>query len=105
MNDIIAAELKRIIYEAVRDALQTQQARPHKCPPQRPVPEPQAELPPVMSPKTLAEYLDVSITTISRWRATKIGPPYFESKGLNMIRYRREDVLDWINNAMVAKRS
>lgn len=53
------------------------------------------EMPMVMSPKVLAEILDVSLKTLERWRDAKTGPTWHKLPGSSLIRYSRIDVLAW----------
>lgn len=97
MNDIIAAELKRIIYEAVRDAL-SELPRPVTNVAPSPQPMDTKDLPPIMSPARLAEALDVSVRSLDMWRADGNGPKFQHPAGTRFYRYLREDVLDWLAN-------
>lgn len=59
------------------------------------------ELPAVMSPKVLGDHIEVSATTLKRWRDTWpagdcIGPAFVIPAGLSMIRYMRKDVATWL---------
>ncbi|WP_156760020.1 helix-turn-helix transcriptional regulator [Microbacterium karelineae] len=62
------------------------------------------DMPMVMSPKTLAEILDVTPTTLERWRASKPrrGPVPRRLPGSNLIRYMRADVLAWLDECAEA---
>lgn len=55
-----------------------------------------ADMPPVMSPKTLSQFIEVSVATLTRWRGAKLGPAFFEPRGVNMVRYARSDVIAWL---------
>ncbi|GAT73595.1 hypothetical protein MHM582_2089 [Microbacterium sp. HM58-2] len=56
------------------------------------------DVPPFMSPKTLAGILEVTPLTLQRWRDSKDdkGPAWSEIPGSNVIRYSRRDVLEWL---------
>ncbi len=64
------------------------------------------DVPPVMSPKTLAGVLEVTPLTLQRWRDASraaalkgggmVGPAWSEMPGSNVIRYTRSDVLAWL---------
>lgn len=58
------------------------------------------EMPMIMSPKALAEVLDVTTKTLERWRDArgrdgKTGPAWHKLPGSKLIRYSRADVLSW----------
>lgn len=53
------------------------------------------EMPMVMSPKVLAEILDVSLKSLERWRDAKTGPTWHKLPGSSLIRYSRADVVSW----------
>lgn len=57
----------------------------------------------VMSPKTLAEILDVSLKTLERWRDAKTGPTWHKLPGSSLIRYSRSDVLTWFATCRAAE--
>ncbi|GLJ78664.1 helix-turn-helix transcriptional regulator [Microbacterium imperiale] len=59
------------------------------------------ELPAVMSPKTLAELLEVTPKSLERWRDAKTGPAYLKLPGSSLIRYTRDDVVAWLAAARV----
>lgn len=61
------------------------------------------EMPMVMSPKTLAEILDVSLKTLERWRDAKTGPTWHKLPGSSLIRYSRSDVLTWFATCRAAE--
>lgn len=48
----------------------------------------------LMRLRELAEYLDVSESTVHNWRYRGEGPPGFKVGG--QVRYRREDVEEWL---------
>lgn len=54
------------------------------------------DIPAVMSPKTLAEILDVTPKTLERWRDASTGPVPHKLPGSSLIRYTRDDVLSWL---------
>lgn len=61
------------------------------------------QMPMVMSPKTLAEILEVSMKTLERWRIErgrdgKTGPVWHKLPGSSLIRYSRADVLAWLSS-------
>ena len=53
----------------------------------------------LLTPAEVAALLRVSPWTLANWRrkARMAGPPYLEVEGL--IRYRREDVVGWLDRA------
>jgi hypothetical protein len=59
------------------------------------------DLPAVMSPRVLAEVLDVTPRTLERWRVEKIGPAWMNLPGSSLIRYARADVVAWLAAARV----
>lgn len=50
---------------------------------------------PFFSPRELSEYLDVPYATLAAWRCRSGGGPPWYCFGRH-VRYRREDVLAWI---------
>lgn len=59
-----------------------------------------SDVPPIMSPKTLAELLEVSTKTLERWRDARArdgmtGPAWHKLPGSSLIRYSRADVVAW----------
>lgn len=65
---------------------------------EQPASEATLDLPPVMSPKTLAEVLEVTPKTLERWRDAKTGPRALKLPGSSLIRYTRTDVLAWLGS-------
>lgn len=59
------------------------------------------DLPAVMSPKVLAELLEVSVKTLERWRDGGSGPAFMRLPGSSLIRYSRVDVAAWLTAARV----
>ncbi|QAB17103.1 hypothetical protein Leucomu_03480 [Leucobacter muris] len=60
-----------------------------------------AELPPVMSPRTLSEATEISVPTLARWRKTWpkgecVGPPFSAPAEANMVRYFCRDLVSWL---------
>jgi hypothetical protein len=58
------------------------------------------QMPMIMSPKVLAEILEVSMKTLERWRIArerdgKTGPAWHKIPGSSLIRYSRTDVVSW----------
>ena len=58
------------------------------------------DLEPLLSAQDLADFLDVPIATIYAWRYRHEGPPGFRV-GWHL-RYRRNDVEQWIRNRLKA---
>ncbi|WP_313366647.1 helix-turn-helix domain-containing protein [Microbacterium sp.] len=54
------------------------------------------DVPPIMSPKTLAGVLEVTPLTLQRWRDRNEGPVWIAIPGSNVIRYTRADLLAWL---------
>jgi hypothetical protein len=54
------------------------------------------DLPAVLSPKALADLLEVSTKTLERWRDAKTGPVALSLPGSSLIRYTRADVVAWL---------
>ena len=54
---------------------------------------------PLMTETQVAEYLQVAPGTPSGWRSRGVGPPFF--KFGNLIRYRRSDVLAWLEQQRI----
>nr|WP_237463629.1 helix-turn-helix domain-containing protein [Leucobacter aridicollis] len=63
-----------------------------------PTDDPVPDLPLVLSPAQLSELLTVSVKTITRWREDKVGPPAFKLPGGRFYRYRRDEVIAWIDD-------
>ncbi|MDR6142075.1 hypothetical protein QE375_001629 [Microbacterium foliorum] len=61
------------------------------------------EMPMVMSPKVLAEILEVSVKTLERWRDAKSGPAWHKLPGSSLIRYARIDVLAWFRTCRASE--
>ncbi|MGX9348120.1 helix-turn-helix transcriptional regulator [Microbacterium sp. KNMS] len=59
------------------------------------------DMPPVMTPKTLAQQLETTVTTLQRWRDSNDGPAYVKVPGTRLIRYLRPDVLAWLSTGRV----
>lgn len=59
------------------------------------------DLPAVMSPKVLAELLEVTPKSLERWRDAGTGPAYLKLPGSSLIRYSRDDVVAWLTAARV----
>lgn len=58
------------------------------------------QMPMIMSPKALAEILEVSTKTLERWRDARArgdeaGPVWHKIPGSSLIRYSRSDVIAW----------
>lgn len=58
------------------------------------------QMPMIMSPKALAEILEVSTKTLERWRdargrGVEAGPVWHKIPGSSLIRYSRADVIAW----------
>lgn len=65
-------------------------------------------VPPIMSPKTLAEMLEISTKTLERWRIErgrdgKTGPAWHKLPGSSLIRYSRADVVSWFTSCREAE--
>ena len=56
-------------------------------------------MPPVMSPKVLAEQLEVAVSTLARWRDAGMGPAWHEPAGSRLVRYSRVDVVAWLRSS------
>ncbi|MEV3847931.1 helix-turn-helix transcriptional regulator [Streptomyces microflavus] len=57
-----------------------------------------------LSPQETAALTKVAVQTLANWRAMKSGPRYtkLSSGKTGRIRYRRSDVLAWLNERQVA---
>lgn len=58
------------------------------------------QMPMIMSPKVLAEILEVSMKPLERWRIARerdgtTGPAWHKIPGSSLIRYSRTDVVSW----------
>lgn len=49
---------------------------------------------PLLDSREVAAYLNISESTLSRWRADRKGPPFFRVGGIT--RYRLDAVEDWL---------
>ena len=58
------------------------------------MPEESAE--PLLTERQLAEQLQLSQSTLRWWRSEKRGPPWIVLNGGRSIRYRPEDVREWL---------
>jgi hypothetical protein len=54
------------------------------------------DLPAVLSPKALADLLEVSVKSLERWRDASTGPSFLRLPGSSLIRYTRDDVVTWL---------
>ncbi|PVE95015.1 helix-turn-helix domain-containing protein [Microbacterium sp. TPD7012] len=54
------------------------------------------ELPDIATRRQVAEFTQTSIPTLARWAAEGKGPKSVRLGGGSTVRYRREDVLAWI---------
>ena len=84
MPDIVVIDTERLselVEAAVLRAMRTIQTR--EAPVRR-----------VMTEKEAAEYMRFSPNTLRQWRVEGIGPRYVKSQG--SIRYRRDDIDDWL---------
>lgn len=52
----------------------------------------------LLSVQDLADYLGVPVTTLYQWRYRREGPPGFRVG--RHIRYRWQDVLDWVQHQL-----
>ena len=59
-----------------------------------------AGLPPLMTPLDLSEYLGVPLGTLANWRYQGRGPDFVRMSRL--VRYRAEDVIEWINDQVAS---
>lgn len=60
----------------------------------------ETDLPILMKPGDLADFLDVSRATLDRWRVTDGGPPFIRiGTGPNgRVRYRRDALVAWLRD-------
>lgn len=54
------------------------------------------ELPELATRRQVAEFTQTSVPTLARWDALGTGPKSVRLGGGSSVRYRREDVLAWI---------
>lgn len=64
------------------------------------------DLPPIMSPQTLGQHIELDPKTLERWRKTWpagecLGPAWSNPPGTKFYRYYRRDVLAWINAGLI----
>jgi len=50
----------------------------------------------VFTTEEAAEYLRLKPKTLQKWRTEGKGPPYIEPER-NMVRYREQDIIDWLS--------
>lgn len=60
-----------------------------------------AELPPYSTSQEVAEFARLSVPTLNRWRAEGKGPKATRF-GARAVRFKREDVLAWIDSLAVS---
>tara|TARA_R110002095_G_scaffold144870_2_gene125282 strand:- start:115 stop:321 length:207 start_codon:yes stop_codon:yes gene_type:complete len=48
-----------------------------------------------LTTKEAAEFLNVAVVTMERWRKTKQSPPYYKQGGI--IRYPIDDLREWVD--------
>lgn len=58
-------------------------------------------LPPLATRAQVAEYVQTSVQTLARWACYGGGPKFIKLGG--SVRYRREDVLAWIDDSEAAR--
>jgi hypothetical protein len=60
----------------------------------------------VMTTKEVADFLKMSQASINQWRSRGTGPTCFRSGDgpKARVRYRKQDVLDWVNNRSATKK-
>jgi hypothetical protein len=63
------------------------------------------DLPAVMSPRVLADLLDVAPKSLERWRDADSGPAYLKLPGSALIRYTRDAVVAWLLSGRVEAKS
>ena len=53
-----------------------------------------------LSTKAAADFLNISSSTLRRWRSQRMGPPYVRLGGIkgSAIRYRELDLTEWMAN-------
>jgi predicted DNA-binding transcriptional regulator AlpA len=66
-------------------------------PPRTNMTRPNAHPRPVLTTAELAEYLDVSVTTIKNWRMSGKGPRALKLADSHTVRYRLIDVDRWLD--------
>ena len=50
-----------------------------------------------MTPVEAAEYLNMGVATLEKWRSLGKGPPYFVFSA-RAVRYNRQELLDWVDS-------
>ena len=50
----------------------------------------------ILTTKELCDLLCITRMTLSRWRKTRIGPPFYKVN--NLVQYREADVMDWLES-------
>ncbi len=53
-------------------------------------------LPDLSTVDELADFLRVTPSVLSHWRARRIGPAWFSMGPRGLVRYAKRDVLDWL---------
>ena len=54
----------------------------------------------LLTEEEAATYLSLSPRTLQTWRSKLVGPPYMKPPGVNVVRYRAEDLEKWVEESM-----
>jgi hypothetical protein len=57
---------------------------------------PDTDIEPLWTGQQTADYLDVTLLTLHRWRVSGDGPPFIIVKGKSRFRYRPSAVVEWL---------
>lgn len=65
--------------------------------------DPSQQLPKLIGERQLADWLDVSLALIRKWRSNGNGPPVIHPGGSRLCRYDIADVHTWLSAASTGK--
>ena len=55
--------------------------------------------PHLLTPAEAATYLSVSPRTLETWRSKLVGPKFIKPEGINVVRYREDDLATWLEES------
>jgi len=58
----------------------------------------------LLNQEQLASLLGLSERTLERWRSEHLGPPFVRLVGLGSVRYRKDDIDQWLEEQLVRPR-
>lgn len=51
-----------------------------------------------LTSEEVADYLNVSVATVHRWRMVGMGPPWHKPPGTGTVRYNAQEIDDWMRS-------